>query len=95
MGRRVSRARAFMLTSFLGALGAMVLLLAAVKPSIGRFLAGAVLLGSAAVVRNAARRQADPTRDTRAAQLRSLGWSLAVVAVFVGFSVLVAHPWSD
>lgn len=95
MGRRVSRVRAFMLTSFLGFLGAMVLLFAAVKPSIGRFVAGGVLLGAAAVVRNAARRRDDPTRDTRAAQLRSLCWSLVVVALFVGFSVLVAHPWSD
>jgi hypothetical protein len=93
--RHVSRVRAFLLTSFLGFLGVVVLLLGAVKPSIGRFLAGGVLLGAAVVVRNAARRRADPTPETRADQLRSLFWSLVLVAVFIGFSVLIAHPWSN
>ena len=73
-----------LLTAVLGVLGALVLLFALGRPSVGRFLAAGMLLGAAAVVRYNSLRRDDPARYGRAAQIRSLVWSVVIVVVFVG-----------
>ena len=71
------------------ALGVFVLVLAFTRPSAGRFMSAAVLLGAAGVLRFRATRPTDPSRYGRAAQLRSLYWSIAIAVVFIGASFLV------
>jgi hypothetical protein len=71
------------------ALGVFVLVLAFTRPSAGRFMSAAVLLGAAGVLRFRATRPTDPAQYGRAAQLRSLYWSIAIVVVFIGASFLV------
>jgi hypothetical protein len=90
-GRRRSRLGAQLLTAVLGVLGALVLLLALGRPSVGRFLAAGLLLGSGAVVRYNALHRDDPGRYGRAAQVRSLVWSVVIVVVFVGVSILLSQ----
>jgi hypothetical protein len=70
-------------------LGVFVLVLAFTRPSAGRFMSAAVLLGAAGVVRHRAVRPADPAAYGRAAQLRSLYWSIVIAVVFIGASFLV------
>jgi len=94
-GRRRSRLGAVLLTAVLGLLGAAVLLLALGRPSVGRFLAAGLLLGAAAVVRYQARHRDDPGRNDRAAQIRSTVWSVVIVVVFVGVSLLLSELISD
>jgi uncharacterized membrane protein YidH (DUF202 family) len=94
-GRRRSRLGAQLLTAVLGVLGALVLLLALGRPSIGRFLAAGMLLGAAGVVRYNALHRDDPGRYGRAAQVRSLIWSVLIVVVFVGVSLLLSQLMSD
>ena len=95
VGRRVAHARAVLLAAGLGLLGSLVVVYAVARPSISRFLAGALLLGAAAVVRHQDAHRDDPGRFGRAAQIRSLLWSLVIVVVVVGVSLLLAHPWTD
>jgi hypothetical protein len=89
--RRRSRLGAQLLTAVLGVLGALVLLLALGRPSVGRFLAAGLLLGAAAFVRYHSLTRDDPARYGRAAQIRSLVWSVAIVVVFVGASILLSQ----
>jgi uncharacterized membrane protein YidH (DUF202 family) len=89
--RRRSRLGAHLLTAVLGVLGGLVLLLAFSRPSIGRFLAAGLLLGAAAVVRYNDRTRDDPRRYGRAAQIRSVIWSVAIVVLFVGASILLSE----
>jgi multisubunit Na+/H+ antiporter MnhB subunit len=70
-------------------LGILLLLLAFSKPSVGRFLAAGLLIAAAVTIRVNASRPADPSRYTRAAQLRSVAWSIVIVVVFVGASWLL------
>ena len=65
-----------------------MLLFALGRPSVGRFLAAGMLIGAAAVVRYNSLRRDDPGRYGRAAQIRSLVWSVVIVVVFVGASRL-------
>ena len=88
--RRRSRLGAQLLTTVLGVLGALVLLFALGRPSVGRFLAAGMLIGAAAVVRYNSRRD-DPGRYGRAAQIRSLVWSVVIAVVFVGASLLLSQ----
>jgi heme A synthase len=90
-GGRRSRLGATLLTAVLGMLGVLVLLLAFSRPSVGRFLAAGLLLGAAAVVRHNALHRDDPGRYGRAAQVRSLVWSVAIVVVFVGVSIALSQ----
>jgi hypothetical protein len=90
-GRRRSRLGSQLLTAVLGVLGALVLLLALSRPSVGRFLAAGMLLGAGAVVRYNALHRDDPGRYGRAAQVRSLVWSVVIVVVFVGVSILLSQ----
>ena len=69
--------------------GVLLLLLAFSKPSVGRFLAAGLLLAAAVTVRYNATKAADPARDSRAAQVRSIVWSVVIVVVFVGASWLL------
>jgi uncharacterized membrane protein YidH (DUF202 family) len=94
-GRRRSRLGAQLLTAVLGILGAVLLLFALSRPSVGRFLAAGVVLGAAAVVRYNALHRDDPGRYGRAAQIRSLVWSVVIVVVFVGASLLLSELISD
>jgi hypothetical protein len=94
-GRRRSRLGALLLTAVLGVLGALVLLLALGRPSVGRFLAAGLLLGAAAVVRYNSLHRDDPGRYGRSAQVRSLIWSVAIVVVFVGVSFLLSALIND
>ena len=80
-----------LLTGVLGVLGAVVLLLALGRPSVGRFLAAGLLLGAAAVVRYNDLHRDDPGRYGRAAQIRSVVWSVAIAVVFVGASLLLSQ----
>jgi heme A synthase len=89
--RHRSRLGSLLLTGVLGLLGAMVLLLALGRPSVGRFLAAGVLLGAAAVVRYNELHRDDPRRYGRSAQIRSLVWSVAIAVVFVGASLLLSE----
>ncbi len=89
--RRRSRLGARLLTAILGVLGALVLLLAFSRPSVGRFLAAGMLIGAAAVVRDNSLRRDDPSRYGRAAQIRSLVWSVVIAVVFVGASLLLSQ----
>ena len=75
----------------LAAVGVMLLVLAVGRPSVGRFLAAGVVLGAAAVVRYNALTRDDPRRYGRAAQIRSLVWSVVIVVVFVGVSFLLSE----
>jgi hypothetical protein len=95
MTSRISHLRAVLLTAGLGTLGVLVLLFAAARPSIGRLLAGGLLLGAAAVVRYQDAHRNDPPREDSGGQWRSLAWTLAIIVVFIGVSVLLTHPWSD
>jgi hypothetical protein len=72
----------------LAALGVLLLLFAVSRPGVTRFLAAGLVLGAAAVVRHRATHD-DPARYGRAAQLRSLLWSVVIVVVFVGASWLL------
>jgi hypothetical protein len=76
-------------------LGALVLLFVLARPSAGRLLAAALLLGAAAAVRYHDLHRDDPDRYGRAAQLRSLYWSVAIVVVFVSASFLVNALLTD
>jgi len=89
-GRRRSRFGSRLLTAVLGVLGALVLLFALGRPSVGRFLAAGLLIGAAAAVRYNALHRDDPDRYSRAAQIRSVVWSLVIVVVFVGASILLS-----
>ncbi len=80
-----------LLTGVLGVLGAVVLLLALGRPSVGKFLAAGLLLGSAAVVRYNDLHRDDPGRYGRSAQVRSLVWSVLIAVVFVGASLLLSQ----
>ena len=71
------------------ALGIFVLVLAFTRPSAGRFMSAAFLLGAAAVVRHRATRPVDPEAYGRAAQLRSLYWSIAIAVAFIAASFFV------
>ena len=93
--RRRSRLRAQLLTVVLGVLGSLVLLFAFGRPSVGRFMAAGLLIGAAAVVRYNSLHRDDPERYGRAAQLRSLFWSVAIVIVFVGASLLLSAVLTD
>ncbi len=75
----------------LAAGGVLLLVLAVGRPSVGRFLAAGVVLGAAAVVRYNALTRDDPRRYGRAAQIRSLVWSVVIVVVFVGASFLLSE----
>jgi uncharacterized membrane protein YidH (DUF202 family) len=90
-GRRRSRLGARLLTAVLGGLGAVLLLFALSRPSVGRFLAAGVVLGAAAVVRYNALHRDDARRYGRAAQIRSLVWSVVIVVVFVGASLVLSE----
>jgi hypothetical protein len=79
----------------LAALGVLLLLLALSRPSAGRFLAGGLVLGAAAVVRYNATRADDPARYGRAAQFRSVVWSVVIAVVFVGVSLLLNELFAD
>ncbi len=79
----------------LATLGVLLVLFAASRPSIGRFLAAGLILGSAAVVRYNATTRDDPRRYGRAAQVRSLVWSVLIVVVFVGVSWLLSELITD
>jgi hypothetical protein len=70
--------------------GAVVLLLALGRPSVGRFLAAGLLLGAAAVVRYNDLHRDDSGRYDRAAQVRSLVWSVLIAVVFVAASLLLS-----
>jgi hypothetical protein len=87
---RRSRIRPLVVTSVLGVLGALMLLFALGRPSVGRFLAAGLLLGAAAVVRHHEVHRDDPERNGRAAQLHSLYWSVVIAVVFVGASFLIS-----
>jgi hypothetical protein len=89
------RLGARLLILLLAALGVLLLLFALSRPSIGRFLAAGLVLGGAAVMRHNARTRDDPARYTRAAQIRSLVWSVAIIVVFVGVSFLLSELISD
>ena len=89
--RRRSRLGAQLLTGVLGVLGALVLVLAFGRPSVGRFLAAGLLIGAAAVVRYNSLHRDDPGRYGRSAQIRSLVWSVVIVVVFVGVSLLLSQ----
>lgn len=78
-----------LLVLFLIVLGVFVLVLAFTRPSAGRFLSAAVLLGAAGVLRYRSARPVDPEEYGRAAQLRSLYWSIAIAVSFVAASFLV------
>ncbi|MEO6511408.1 MAG: hypothetical protein ABIO16_10485 [Nocardioides sp.] len=78
-----------LLILFLIALGAFVLLLAFTRPSAGRFMSAAVLLGAAGVIRHRALKPADPSKYGRAQQMSSLYWSIVIAVVFIGASFLV------
>ena len=80
-----------LLTGLLGVLGGLVLLLALGRPSVGRFLAAGLLLGAAAVVRYNDLHRDDPGRYDRGAQIHSLVWSVVIVVVFVGASLLLSQ----
>ena len=89
--RRRPRLGATLLTAVLGVLGALTLILAFGRPSAGRFLAAGLLLGAAAVVRYRSLHADDPARYGRAAQIRSLVWTVVVIVVFVGASLLLGQ----
>jgi hypothetical protein len=91
----VSHLKASVLAGGLAVLGTLVLLLAATRFSVGRLIAGGLLLGAAALVRYQDQRREDPARDSRAAQVRSIVWSVVIVVVVVGVSVALTQPWSD
>ena len=95
MSSRMSHLKASVLAGGLAVFGTLVLLLAAARPSFGRVIAGGLLLGAAAVVRYQDQRRDDPTRYGRAAQIRSIVWSVVIVVVVVGVSVALTQPWSD
>ena len=69
--------------------GVLLLLLAFSKPSVGRFLAAGLLMAAAVTVRYNASKTSDPARYTRAAQVRSIVWSIVIIVVFVGASYLL------
>jgi hypothetical protein len=73
----------------LGVLGGLLVLFALTRPSVGRFLTAGLVLGAAAVVRYHDLHRDDPDRYGRAAQVRSLYWSVAIVVVFVAASFLL------
>jgi multisubunit Na+/H+ antiporter MnhB subunit len=79
----------------LAVLGVLLVLFALGRPSAGRFLAGGLLLAAAVVVRYNATRAADPARYSRAAQVRSLVWSVLIAVVFIGVSLLVNELLTD
>ncbi len=79
----------------LATLGVLLLLLAFSRPSAGRFLAAAVLLAAAVVVRYNALRPVDPSRYGRAAQIRSMVWSVVIAVVFIGASLVVNELLTD
>jgi hypothetical protein len=79
------------MTAVLGVLGTLVLLFALGRPSVGRFLAAGMLIGAAAVVRYNSLHRDDPGRHGRAAQIRSLVWSVVIAVVFVGASLLLSQ----
>ena len=93
--RRRTRLGPLVLTAVLGVLGALVLLFALGRPSVGRFLAAGLLLGAAAVVRYQDLHRDDPDRNGRSAQLRSLYWSVVIAVAFVGASFLISALLSD
>jgi drug/metabolite transporter (DMT)-like permease len=84
-----------LLTAILGVLGTLLLLLALGRPSVGRFLAAGAVLGAAAVVRYNAVHRDDPGRYGRAAQIRSIVWSVVIAVVFVGASLLLSELLGD
>ena len=95
MSARRPRLGTRLLILALAVLGLLLTLYAFSRPSTGRFLAGAVLLAAAVVVRYNATRPDDPGRDTPAAQVRSVVWSVVIAAVFIGVSVLVNELLTD
>jgi len=93
--RRRTRLGPKVVVAVLGVLGALLLLFALGRPSVGRFLAAGLLLGAAAVVRYNDLHRDDPERNGRAAQLRSLYWSVVIALAFVGASFLISALLSD
>ena len=92
--RRV-RLGARLLILLFAALGVLLLLFALSRPSVGRFLAAGLVLGGAAVMRYNAVHRDDPGRYGRSAQVRSLVWSVVIVVVFVGVSMLLSQALGD
>jgi hypothetical protein len=91
----MSHLKASVFAGALAVFGTLVLLFAAARPSVGRVIAGGLLLGAAAVVRYQDQHRGEPGRYDRAAQVRSIVWSVVIVVVVVGVSVALTHPWSD
>ena len=91
----MSHLKASLLAGGLAVLGTLVLLFAAARPSVGRVIAGGLLLGAAAVVRYQDQRKDDPTRYGRSAQVRSIVWSVVIVVAVVGVSVALTRPWES
>jgi hypothetical protein len=79
----------------LAGLGVLLALLALSRPSTGRFLAAAVLLAAAVVVRYNATRPDDPSRYGRSAQVRSIVWSVVIAVVFIGVSLVINELLTD
>jgi hypothetical protein len=91
----MSHLKASLLAGGLAVLGTLALLFAAARPSVGRVIAGGLLLGAAAVVRYQDQRKDDPTRYGRSAQVRSIVWSVVIVVAVVGVSVALTRPWES
>lgn len=89
MTNRRTRLGTRLLVLALAGLGGLLMLFALSRPSVSRFLAGGLLLAAAVVVRYNATRAADPARYSRAAQVRSLVWSVLIAVVFVALSLLL------
>jgi len=89
------RIGARLLILLLAGLGVVLVLFAFSRPSIGRFMAAGLVLGGAAVVRHNALTRDDPARYTRAAQVRSLAWSVGIIVVFVGVSFVLSEMIGD
>jgi hypothetical protein len=92
---RMSHLKASVFAGALAVFGTLVLLLAATRFSVGRLIAGGLLLGAAAFVRYQDQRREDPAGYSRAAQVRSIVWSVVIVVVVVGVSVALTHPWTE
>ena len=95
MRSRMSHLKASAFAGGLAVLGTLVLLLAAARFSVGRLIAGGLLLGAAAFVRYRDQRREDPARYSRAAQVRSIVWSVVIVVVVIGVSLALSHPWNN
>ena len=95
MSERRPRLGTRLLILALAVLGVLLLVFALGRPSAGRFMAGGLLLAAAVVVRYNAVHAGDPDRYSRAAQVRSLVWSIVIAVVFVGASLVVNALLTD